>query len=25
VIDRGLENKWFMDSGCSRYMSRNKK
>jgi hypothetical protein len=25
VMDRGLENKWIMDSGCSRHMTRNKK
>jgi hypothetical protein len=25
VIDRGLENTWLMDSGCSQYMTRNKK
>jgi hypothetical protein len=24
-MDGGLENKWLMDSGCSRHMSRNKK
>jgi hypothetical protein len=24
-MDGGLENKWLMDSGCSRYMTRNKK
>jgi hypothetical protein len=24
-MDRGLENKWLMDSGCSRHMTRNKK
>jgi hypothetical protein len=25
VVDRGLENKWLMDFGCSRHMTRNKK
>jgi hypothetical protein len=25
VIDKGLENKWIMDSSCSRHMTRNKK
>jgi hypothetical protein len=25
VIDKGLENKWLMDSGCSRHMTGNKK
>jgi hypothetical protein len=25
VIDRGLENKWLMDSSCSRYMTDDKK
>jgi hypothetical protein len=24
-MDRDLENKWLMDSGCSRHMTRNKK
>jgi hypothetical protein len=24
-MDGGLENKWLMDFGCSRYMTRNKK
>jgi hypothetical protein len=24
-MDGGLENKWFMDSDCSRHMTRNKK
>jgi hypothetical protein len=24
-MDGGLENKWLMDSGCSRHMTRNKK
>jgi hypothetical protein len=24
-MDGGLENMWFMDSGCSRYMTGNKK
>jgi hypothetical protein len=24
-VDRGLENKWLMDFGCSRHMTRNKK
>jgi hypothetical protein len=24
-MDEGLENKWVMDSGCSRYMTGNKK
>jgi hypothetical protein len=24
-MDGGLENKWLMDSGCSRYMTKNKK
>jgi hypothetical protein len=24
-MDRGLENKWLMDSGCSRHMIGNKK
>jgi hypothetical protein len=25
LMDGGLENKWLMDSGCSRHMTRNKK
>jgi hypothetical protein len=25
VMDGGLENKWLMDSGCSRHMTENKK
>jgi hypothetical protein len=25
VLDRGLEDKWLMDSGCSRHMTKNKK
>jgi hypothetical protein len=25
VIDRGLENTWLMDSGCSQHMTANKK
>jgi hypothetical protein len=25
VLDGGLEDKWLMDSGCSRHMTRNKK
>jgi hypothetical protein len=25
VMDGGLENKWFMDSRCSRHMTTNKK
>jgi hypothetical protein len=25
VLDEGLEDKWLMDSGCSRHMIRNKK
>jgi hypothetical protein len=25
VIDGGLVNKWLMDSGCSRHMTKNKK
>jgi hypothetical protein len=24
-MDGGLQNKWLMDSGCSRHMIRNKK
>jgi hypothetical protein len=24
-MDGGLENKWLMDSGCSRHMTENKK
>jgi hypothetical protein len=24
-MDRGMENKWFMDSGCSRHMTGDKK
>jgi hypothetical protein len=24
-MDRGMENMWFMDSGCSRHMTGNKK
>jgi hypothetical protein len=24
-MDRGLEDTWLMDSGCSRYMTGNKK
>jgi hypothetical protein len=24
-MDGGLENKWLMDSGCSRHMTKNKK
>jgi hypothetical protein len=24
VMDRGLENKWLIDSGCSRHMTGNK-
>jgi hypothetical protein len=24
-MDGGLENKWLMDSGCSRHMTRNNK
>jgi hypothetical protein len=24
-MDGGLKNKWLMDSGCSRHMTRNKK
>jgi hypothetical protein len=24
-MDRGLEDTWLMDSGCSRHMTRNKK
>jgi hypothetical protein len=24
-MDRGLENKWLMDSSCSRHMTENKK
>jgi hypothetical protein len=24
-MDRGLENTWLMDSGCSRHMTGNKK
>jgi hypothetical protein len=24
-MDRGLEDTWFMDSGCSRHMTGNKK
>jgi hypothetical protein len=25
VLDEGLEDKWLMDSGCSRHMTGNKK
>jgi hypothetical protein len=25
VLDEGLEDKWLMNSGCSRHMTRNKK
>jgi hypothetical protein len=25
VLDGGLEDKWFLDFGCSRHMTRNKK
>jgi hypothetical protein len=25
VMDRGLENKWLIDSGCSRHITENKK
>jgi hypothetical protein len=25
VMDGGLENKWLMNFGCSRHMTRNKK
>jgi hypothetical protein len=25
VMDGGLENKWLMDSGCSRHMTGDKK
>jgi hypothetical protein len=25
VLDRGVEEKWFMDSGCSQHMTDDKK